>query len=370
MNNFNRAIFPFVIAVALVGQGCASHSDSSKEENTHTASASVDAVNPAKGNLTSSLTMPGELVAYQQVDLYAKISSFIKKLYVDAGSEVRAGQLLAVLEAPEINSQLAAAQSRLNSQDAVYLASKATYERLLQTSKTPGTVSQNDLDLSYSRQRSDHAQLEAARAAYREVTNTRAYLEIRAPFNGIITARNVSAGAYVGPTGKGSDQPIFTLQEQKKLRLVVSVPDAYAGSMDNKSTVSFTVKSMPNHPFTARVSRMAGALDNKLRSQRVEMDVENNSKALLPGMIAEVSIPLKGNVNAHVVPTTAVLNSTEGVFVIRVADSKAEWVPVKIGSSDTSRTEVFGPLSDADVIIVKANEEFRNGQVVNNIKMK
>ncbi|VTP86751.1 efflux RND transporter periplasmic adaptor subunit [Sphingobacterium daejeonense] len=132
------------------------------------------------------------------------------------------------MDAPELKSQQNAAESRLQSQQALYLASKATYDRLLQTSKTPGTISSNDLEQAYAKQQSDLAQLKAARAASNEVTDTREYLVIRAPFSGIITARNVSAGAIVGPSGKGSELPIFSLVEQKKLRLVVSVPDAYS----------------------------------------------------------------------------------------------------------------------------------------------
>ncbi|MBE7178759.1 MAG: efflux RND transporter periplasmic adaptor subunit, partial [Mucilaginibacter polytrichastri] len=176
-----------------------------------------------KKQLASSLTVPGELSAFQQVDLFAKVNSFVKKLYVDVGSEVKAGQLLITLEAPEVNSQVSGAQSRLKSQEALYLASKANYDRLLSTSKTPGTISPNDLDQAYAKQQSDLAQFDAAKAAYREAGANKNYLEIRAPFSGVITARNVSAGAYVGA---GSSGALFTLQEQKKLRLVVSVPES------------------------------------------------------------------------------------------------------------------------------------------------
>jgi membrane fusion protein (multidrug efflux system) len=347
---------------------CSDHK--SEKETTQTEAAHTDAFKVTKGSLTTSIKMPGELVAYQQVDLYAKVSSFVKKLYVDAGSVVKTGQLLAVLEAPELSSQLAAAQSRIHSQEAVYLSSKATYDRLLETSKTPGTISQNDLDIAFAKQKSDFAQLDAVRASYREVNNTREYLEIRAPFDGIITARNVSAGAYVGPTGKGSDQPIFTLQQQSKLRLVISVPDAYAGLLSQQTEGKFTVKSMPDHPFTAKVARLAGALDSRLRAQRVEMDVVNTDKRLLPGMVAEVTVPINGSSAAHAVPSSAVLNSTEGTFVIKVSDNKALWVPVKVGNSDSTKTEVFGDLSENDTIVLKATEELHKGQVVPGLKIK
>jgi membrane fusion protein (multidrug efflux system) len=328
----------------------------------------VEAVHPKAGSLSSSIQLPGELVAFQQVDLYAKISSFVRKLYVDVGSEVKAGQLLATMEAPELNSQLSGAESRLKSQEALFLSSKATYNRLLETSKTPGTISPNDLDIALAKMKSDEAQLDASRAAYREIGDTRNYLEIRAPFNGVISTRNVSAGAYVGPAGKGSDAPIFTLQEFKKLRLVVSVPEAYIPYFNDKTEVKFTVKSIQNDTFTAKVSRASGALDARLRSQRTEMDVENQPR-LLPGMIAEVSLPLAGNAATLLVPSKAVLRSTTGTFVVKVENNKTIWVPVKTGRSADDRTEIFGNISAADTIVKTVTEEVRNGAAAGKIKL-
>ncbi|UZR98663.1 efflux RND transporter periplasmic adaptor subunit [Chondrinema litorale] len=329
----------------------------------------IPAFSLTKNNLSTSIRIPGELIAFQQVDLYAKVSSFINKLHVDIGSEVKKGDLLASMDAPEINSQLAAAESRLKSQEAIYLASKATYNRLLETSKTPGTISPNDLEMADAKQKSDMAQLEAAKAAHYEIMANKDYLEIRAPFNGIITARNVSAGAYVGPTGKGSDSPIFTLQQQDKLRLVISVPEQYIGYLKNQDEVNFTVRSYPNETFTAKVARLAGALDSRLRSQRTEMDVVNPDKRLLPGMVAEVSIPLVSNEPSFVVPSTAVLNSTEGVFVIKVKDEKSVWVPVSLGQNGEGKTEVFGDLSEGDTIILNATEEIRNNGAVSKVDL-
>ncbi len=182
-------------------QGCGTSDakeDPKEKKSEHVEVPARETFNLQKGQLAASFQVPGELISFQQVDLYAKVNSFIKKLYVDVGGEVKTGQLLAVMEAPEINSQLSAAESKLKSEEAMFISSKATYSRLLETSKTPGTISPNDLDIALAKQNSDSAQLDAAKAAYREVGDTKNYLEIRAPFNGVISARNVSAGAYVG----------------------------------------------------------------------------------------------------------------------------------------------------------------------------
>jgi membrane fusion protein (multidrug efflux system) len=318
-----------------------------------------------KEKLSSAITMPGELIAFQQVDLYAKVTSFVKKLNVDVGSEVQLGQMLAVMEAPEINSQLSTADSRISSLEATYNGSKANYNRLLETSKTPGTISPNELDLAYAKEQSDLAQLQAAKSASREITDTKNYLEIRAPFAGVVTARNVSVGAYVGPSGKGSELPLFTLQEQKKLRLVVDVPEVYTSFLKNKNEVRFTVKSLPDDTFTASIQRMAGALDYKLRSQRIEMDVINKDKKLLPGMVAEITISLPGQDSSFLVPSTAVINSAEGIYVIRANRGKAEWVTVKKGRAEQGRVEIFGNMSSGDSLVVNANEEIRKGSEIN-----
>jgi membrane fusion protein (multidrug efflux system) len=349
-----------------------SSSDGAEKEKSKPASQGADsaAAAPAatfaleKGRLSTTLYTPGELIAYQQVDLYAKENSFVKKLFADVGSEVREGQLLATLEAPELAAQLASALSRVKSQEAIYIASKSNYDRLVETSKTPGTISQNDIDQADARQKSDIAQWDAAKAAYDQIAETLKYLEVRAPFNGVISARNVNPGAYVGPSGKGSELPLFTLQEQRHLRLVVSVPEASTGYLKEGAALKFSVKSMPNQYFTAKVARLAGALDNRLRAERVEMDVYNNDKRLLPGMVAEVSLPLPASDSAFVVPSTAVVNSTERVFVIRVVDNKAQWIDVKKGREESGRTEIYGDLKEGDSLIKAASEERRNGSVV------
>ena len=358
------------LLIAIVSSSCSSSDGESKEKKENKEVKAATAPAPAetfalqKGTLSTTLYVPGELIAYQQVDLYAKENAFVKKLYVDVGSEVREGQLLVTMEAPELTTQLASAQSRVKSQEAIYLASKSNYDRLVETSKTPGTISQNDIDQADARQKSDMAQWDAAKSAYNGVAETLKYLEIKAPFNGVISARNVNPGAYVGPSGKGSELPLFTLQEQKHLRLVISVPEAYTGYLTERDEVKFTTKSRPSEIFHAKVKRLAGALDTRLRAERIEMDVINDKKELLPGMVAEVNVPLPSRDSTFLVPSTAVVSSTERVFVIRVVDQKAQWVDVKKGREENGKTEIYGKLNEGDQIIKVASEERRNGSPI------
>jgi RND family efflux transporter MFP subunit len=322
-----------------------------------------------KGKLSASLQLPGELIAYQQVDIYAKDNSFVKTLYADVGTQVTTGQMLAQMEAPELTSQLAGAASRLKAQEAIYIASKATYDRLVETAKTPGTIAQNDIDQALAKKNSDLAQLESAKQAYNEIAATKDYLQISAPFSGVVSARNVNVGAYVGPSGKGSDLPMFTLQQQSRLRLVVSVPEDYTSFLTAGTKVAFTVRALPNEKFTASVTRLAGALDNKLRSEHVEMDVYNDNKKLLPGMVAEVNLPTPAKDSTFIVPKTAFVNSTEKIFVIRVNNGKAEWVYVKPGREASGKIEVYGNLNPGDTLLKVASDEIRDGSDLKNLKL-
>jgi len=317
-----------------------------------------------KTKLASTIQLPGELIAFQQVDLYAKVNSFVKKLYVDVGSQVKPGELLAVLEAPEINSELAGADSRLKAQEALYAASKANYDRLVETSKTPGTIAPNDLDQAAAKKNADLDQLESARSAYQEIAENKKYLEIRAPFGGVISSRNVNQGATVGPSGKGSELPLFTLQEQNKLRLTISVPESFTANLKKSIQVDFTVKSLPEEVFHATISRMAGALDTKLRSERIEMDVTNLDKKLLPGMVAEVKLSSPSKDSTFVIPKMAMVNSTEKIFVIKISGGLAKWVNVKNGLESNGKLEIFGDLQAGDTLVARPSEELRDGSSV------
>ena len=340
------------------------------EQKQVTVAAAVEVFPLQTGRISTTMRIPGELVSYREVDLYAKVSSFCKELYVDVGTEVKAGELLALMEAPEIVSQLASANARVEALTATATASKANYDRLLETSKTPGTISQNDLDQALGKSNSDHSQLEAAKSAQKEILAMQHYLEIRAPFSGVISARNVNPGAYVGPTGKGSDSPLFTLNEQKKLRLVVYIPEANISYLHQHDEIHFSVKAYPNDRFISKVKRLAGALDKRLRAQRIEMDVINDNKKLLPGMIAEVEFSLATNPDTFIVPRSALVNSTERVFVIRITDNKVEWVDVKKGMEMNGEVEIFGPLNSGDRLVTIASEEIRSGASVTVMEKK
>jgi membrane fusion protein, multidrug efflux system len=318
----------------------------------------------SKGQLTTHMTIPGELRPFQFVDLYAKVNSFVKKLLVDVGSVVKKDQLLVILEAPEMLDAANTAAQLIQTNKAYYAASKATYERMYQTSKIPGTISPNDLDIAYAKMNSDSSNLMAARSSYNESTNLNRYLEVRAPFDGVISASNLYAGAYAGPAGAGSVIPLLTLQEQAKLRLVIAVPEAATDYFKLGDSVHFSVKTLPGKDFTAIVSRVAGSLDLQLRTEQLQMDVANKDKILLPGMFAQVSLDMTNTDKVFIVPESAVTENTKQVFVIRVKNGKTEWIPVKRGRESEGNVEIFGAMQEGDQLVSTATDELRSGTQV------
>lgn len=352
--------YPLYIIAALAVTGCG---NTEKEPQAQAIEEpKIETFSLQKQTLSSEITLPGELSGFRHVDLYAKVSSYVQDLKVDIGSQVKQGQLLIVLDAPELSSQLAAAESRLRSQEAIFTASNSTYGRVLETSKVEGTISKNDLDQALARKNADQANLQAAKAAYKEVQVNRGYLQIKAPFDGVVSARNVNTGTFVGPAGKGSELPLLTVQDQKKLRLAVSVPEMYTGYLKQGDELAFTVRSLPGRTFRAKISRMSGALDLRLRSERVELDVINADKKLLPGMVAEVQLPLNAKESTFVVPKTAVINTSEGLFVIKSDGGKSKRVAIKKGREAGENIEVFSDSLNVNDVLVKAgSEELRDG---------
>jgi len=316
----------------------------------------------SEGRLSTTLILPGVLAPFQTVDLYAKENSFVKEMFVDVGSTVQKGQLLATLQAPELETAIKEAESQLHTHEALFNGSKATWQRLLRTSRVPGTISPNDLDNAYAKMSADSADLLAARSHYEQAQELSGYLEIRAPFAGVISARNVYAGAYVGPAGKGSDKPMLTLEEQKRLRLMIDIPEAAVGYLALKDSLHFSVRPLPGRIFTASISRMAGSMNTQLRTEHIEMDIANDRRDLLPGMFAQVSlIYANSNKKTFVVPASAIASNSQQVFVIRVAGGKTQWVDIVKGRETPDSTEIYGDLHSGDHLLLKASDEIRDG---------
>jgi membrane fusion protein (multidrug efflux system) len=313
--------------------------------------------------LSSSVRLPGQLNPFNEVNLFPKVNGFVRQVFVDRGSIVKKGQLLVSLEAPEMESQLQAANSRYLQTEETANASKEKYARLKQAAAEPGSVSPLDLDNAISRMKADNAIAQAEKSNVQSVRTMQGYLQIFAPFDGMIIQRNISPGALVAP-GKASDQPMLILQDTKKLRLEVAIPEDYVDKVDLTKAVNFTFNAIPGSPQTAMISRSANALGS-MRSEAIEIDVVNKNGSLKPGMYAEVRIPMRSGAKSLLVPNSAIVRSTERKYVIVVRDGKAKLTDVKEGIVGDDDTEIFGNLKAGDKVVVKASDDLREGDPVN-----
>jgi len=322
-------------------------------------------------SLEKTIALPGDLAAYQAVNIHAKVASFVESLPVDRGSWVKQGDPLAVLTAPELNAQRVEAEARLQSMraqqveaEAKAMAAQSTYDRLKAAAATPGVVAGHDLEIAEKTSDAARAQADATKsgvvaadATVRAVTDMEAYLELRAPFEGVITERNVHPGSLVGPSGS----PLLRIEQVSRLRLTVPVPEAYVGRITRGTRVSFRVSAFPDQTFRGIIARPAYSLDVKTRSMLVELDVNNPRLALAPGMFAEVQWPVSRPQTSLFVPTSAVVRTSERQFVIRVRDGAAEWVDVRRGEVSKDVIEVFGDLREGDLVVRRGNDEIRPG---------
>ncbi|NLR58084.1 efflux RND transporter periplasmic adaptor subunit [Chitinophaga polysaccharea] len=311
--------------------------------------------------LEGSIRLPGALAAFQKVSIYPRINGFVKSIGVDRGSKVRKGQVLLVLEAPEVEQQYYAAKSKYLQAAAMFASSKDNFERTLAVSKEPGTISAHDLELAKARMLADSALMNSEQANFRAQEVNKSYLTVTAPFDGVITERNIHPGALVGPDTKVDDKPMLMLEQEDKLRLILQVPEMYSAQLGQQSQIAFDVDAIPGKHFQGAISRQAGTLNDKYRSEAVEIDVQNASHLLKAGMYAEVLLPLQGSAQAMLVPSSAVVMSTERKYVVAVKDHYTRWVDVEEGNHHNDSTEVFGHLQANDQVIINATDEIKDG---------
>lgn len=309
--------------------------------------------------LAGDVRLPGQLRPYEEVSIYSKVNGFVQHIYADRGSMVHKGQILARLEAPEMQAQVQTANSKYAQMTEAAAAGRERYRRLKEAATEPGAVSQLDLDNALARMKADEAAMQSEKANVSSANSINSYLTITAPFDGVIVQRNVSEGALVG-SGKTGDQPLFILQETSQLRLEVMIPEAYVDKVDLGHAVQFSLTAAPGKTFTGKISRTANALGS-MRSEAVEIDVPNVNQTLKAGMYAEVSIPLRSASASLVVPSSAVIRSTEHMYVITDQQGKAHLEDVKEGMKSGDSTEVFGHLPEGTKVLLHATDEIREG---------
>ena len=390
MRKIGPAFLLLAMCAALAG-GCgkAHQVDAAAEAPT------VAVVKVTRQNLGSQLEIASELEPFQEINVYAKVSGYIQKLYVDWGTHVRQGQLLAVLEIPELQQQLQQdeaavhkgesdvqrAQEDLNRSESEYNVAHLSSTRLADVQKSqPGLVAQQDLDTIQGKDLQASAGMSAAKdslastqqallGAKAALEKDRAmfdYARITASFDGVVTEIDAYTGALL-PAGTSSnkDQALCKLSQNDLLRLVIPVPERAVPDIHIGESISVQVSTL-NRASAGKIVRVSGQIDPQTRTMHTEVQVPNPKYELVPGMYASVRIPLHTAQNVLAVPVQAVQSSGEGTGSVLVVDNyhKIEKQSVTLGAQTATRVEIVSGLKENDLVVFGEQGQYQAGQVV------
>ncbi|MHB1176852.1 MAG: efflux RND transporter periplasmic adaptor subunit [Daejeonella sp.] len=337
--------------------GCSENTAKTTAKKEVSVAKSLEVIHPQKDRPVYTLSLPGELKPYEEVTIYPKIKGFVKQLYADRGTYVKKGQLLAIMEAPEVSQKYFSERSAEQKFKEEYNYSRQSFDRLKQASKRSGAVAAIELEKALSKVKSDSAAYQAAKANTSVSGQLNKYLRITAPFEGIITERNISVGALVG---ENMSVPLFSIAQNSKLRLLVAIPEKHAASVNDDTKVSFIVAGLPGKVFQSTIARTSSVLRQSSRSMIVEFDVSNHPE-LNGGEYAQVKLKLKRPDSTYWVPASSVVNTQAGVFAVRLNDGTIERVPVIVGGRNNDKLEIFGNLTITDNIVKIGSEELTEG---------
>lgn len=348
-----------------------------------------------RGTIQDTLTIAGAFKPFQDVDIHAKVAGYIKTIYVDVGDHVKEGQTLAILEVPELQAELAGAdaavrrakeeirraQGDVQRAKSTYTASHAMYTRLSQAAEQKeGLVAQQEVDDAEAKDLGSEAQVSSAQAAvsaaeqalevaeasqkqYEALSN---YTRIVAPYAGVITLRYADKGALIaaGTSTSTQSMPVVRLAQVSKLRLVLPIPESIAAQIHLGDPVKARVQAL-NGDFVGKVSRFADSLDMRTRTMETEIDFENDSGILMPGMYTEAALTVRGNKNALLVPLEAVTQNKNDATVLAVDPKNVvEERHIEVGIQGKQYLEVIAGLTEGDRVIIGNRSQFHNGQQV------
>ena len=319
-----------------------------------------------------TVSLPAELAPYLQADIEARVPGYVERVFVDRGSDVKRGQLLVELSAPELASEAAAAESafhvaeaEVSQAEAQEAAVESTADRLQEAAKTPGAVAGNELiqaqkqlDAAKSVVQSKRSAVRAAQDRLAAAKTIESYLRVTAPFDGRITDRYVHPGMMVAA---GGHMPLLKLQQTAHLRLIVPIPETYVGHIVRGVPVTFHIPAQPGKNYSAKISRVADALDTQNRTMMVELDAYNKDGTLAPGMYPTVDWPVSTAEPLLVVPSTSVVTTTERTFVITSVNGHAHWVNVRKSAVLGDQVAIRGDVKSGEKIVRRGSDEIREG---------
>jgi RND family efflux transporter MFP subunit len=328
----------------------------------------VNVIAPSRAPASQELLLPGSVMPFADASIYARTSGYVEHWYTDIGAKVKAGQTLAQIQTPELDAQLTQARADEAAAQADYDYAASTAKRW-QTMLQTQSVSQQDADTKTGAMQAKRAALEAARANVARLTELVSYEKVSAPFNGVITTRNVDVGSLVTAGGSpglaGNTGELFHVEQIDKLRIFVNVPQDDAAYVTSGIDAYLTTQQYAGRRFPATVARNAGAIDPVSRTLRVEIDVDNRDGALMPGAYAQVHLALPTTHPALELPVSALLFRPDGVTVAVVgSDDKVQLRQVTIGRDFGTYVEVATGVAASERVIDNPGDAIVAGEAV------
>lgn len=317
-------------------------------------------------DLYQEVTVPAEFRPYQEVELHAKVSGYLQQINVDFGDEVKTGQLLAVLEVPELKDQLDSAIAAVNRAEADYKDAHLTYTRLQSVNlEHPNLVAQQDLDTAQAKDDTTSAALAAAKAEVERYQTLIAYTKITAPFDGVITRRYADPGALI-QSGTASDtqsMPLVRISDNYRLRLDFPVSVDYVKYIEPDSPVEVRIDSLGGRTFAGKISRFTHRVDQTTRTMMTELEVANPKLDLIPGMYANVVLKMAQRPHALAIPTEAVVAGKTTVYIVN-EHREIEERKVTLGLETPTKYEVLTGLKEGDLVVIGDTSQFKPGEKV------
>jgi RND family efflux transporter MFP subunit len=324
---------------------------------------SVAVIHAKRGELQEMISLPGNIQAFVDAPVYARTSGYLKKWYSDIGTRVKAGDLLAEIDAPEVDQQLAQAKAQLSTSQANLKLAEITMNRDLGMMKE--AIPRQDVDNAVGAYEADKATVDSQTANVKYLEQLVAFQKVVAPFDGVVTARNTDVGQLINSGNGGAAQQLFVVSSTSKLRIFITVPQMYAAASNPGVSTDITVPEAPGHHYAGTVARNTGAIDPTTRTLLTEVDIDNTNGQLLPGAYAEVHLKLPAAAAALVVPVTALIFRAEGLQVAVVRDgNKAEMVHVTQGRDFGTEVEITSGITAKDSVIINTPDSLTSGAMV------
>jgi RND family efflux transporter MFP subunit len=324
----------------------------------------VTTTTPKTGGEGLPLTLPGTLQGINEATLYARSNGYVVRWTKDIGSSVKKGELLAEIAAPEIDQQLSQAEAVQEQTASSEALAKSTAERW-RSLREKDAVTQQDLDERLSTYLQAQANLASAKANTARLRNMQGFNKVVAPFDGVVTSRNIDVGDLVDAGNGGAGKALFTIAQIDPLRLYVFVPQVYAQQVKVGDEVTVSLADQGAEEFKGTIARTAHAIDTATRTMQVEIRVPNPKDALIAGAFVQVNLPIKQNASALLVPTNVLLFRPDGPRVATVsADGRVRLSAVKLGTDFGSTVAVTGGLHADDRIILNPADSLTDGDVV------